>query len=255
MFRLINSERAKYGSFDGLLTANQTRAFVVSRDDVIVYERYFGGFSATTQLPAFSMSKTFATLLIGCAIEDGLLTDRRLVTYLPELASKPGYDKVTLEHLLRMTSGIWEPIGADQPATWSLDSQSSGIEKFFGGFNATARDYARLGLLFLHGGTLNGRTVVSQEWIDRSLSPASQLASRAERSAQQSCIIAEGKVEELKGEAKQEAAKAGERIKGKVEEITGKAKAIVGAVVDSEQMKLEGKARALKGTARQAGTR
>ena len=237
VFRLTDAEREKYGSFDGLLSASQTRAFVVSRDDVIVYERYFGAVSATTQLPAFSMSKTFAALLVGCAVEDGLLTHRRLVTYLPELASKPGYDKVTLEHLLRMTSGIefdeeslddpvlyystdlrdemysydvrwapgkrylygsinmqllwdvlhrrlggvtvseyfqkriWEPLGADQPASWSLDSRSSGIEKFFAGFNATARDYARLGLLFLHGGTTNGRTIVSQKWIDRSLSP------------------------------------------------------------------------------------
>jgi CubicO group peptidase (beta-lactamase class C family) len=239
VFRLTNSERATYGSFDGLLIASQTRAFVAIRDDVIVYERYFGTVSATTQLPSFSMSKTFAALLIGCAVEDGLLAsvDQRLVTYLPELASKRGYEEVTLEHLLRMTSGIdfdeeslddpalyystdlrdrmyaydvrwapgkrylygsiniqllwaalhrqlgggtvseyfekriWEPTGADRPATWSLDSQSSGIEKFFAGFNATARDYARLGLLFLHGGTLNGRTIVSQKWVDRSLSP------------------------------------------------------------------------------------
>jgi uncharacterized protein YjbJ (UPF0337 family) len=66
---------------------------------------------------------------------------------------------------------------------------------------------------------------------------------------------AEGKAQELKGEAKQEVAKAAERIKGKVEELSGKAKEIVGAMVDSEQMKLEGKAKEIKGAARQAGNR
>ena len=66
---------------------------------------------------------------------------------------------------------IWQPLGAERPASWSLDSQVSGIEKFFGGFNATARDHARLGLLFLHGGTLNGQVILPQEWVERALSP------------------------------------------------------------------------------------
>ena len=66
---------------------------------------------------------------------------------------------------------MWGPLGAEHPAAWALDSADSGVEKFFGGFSATARDQARLGLLFLHGGTLNGHRVVSPSWADASVAP------------------------------------------------------------------------------------
>jgi CubicO group peptidase (beta-lactamase class C family) len=33
------------------------------------------------------------------------------------------------------------------------------------GLNATPLDYARFGLLFLHGGEWNGRRIVSSEWV------------------------------------------------------------------------------------------
>ena len=62
---------------------------------------------------------------------------------------------------------------------------------------------------------------------------------------------AEGKAKELKGEAREESAKAGERTKGKVEEVTGAIKNRVGAVIDNEQMEAEGMAKELKGEARQ----
>jgi CubicO group peptidase (beta-lactamase class C family) len=238
-FPLTEVERREYGSFDELLETQETSAFIAIHDDVIVYERYFQGVTATTELPGFSMTKTYAAALIGRAVSDGILPSLQapVVSYIPELASRSRYRDVTLEHLLRMTSGIdfdeeslagarlyyttnlrelmysydvkwapgehylygsvniqllwdvlsrrlhgetvshyferqiWQPLGAERSASWSLDSQVSGIEKFFGGFNATARDHARLGLLFLHGGTLNGQVILPQEWVERALSP------------------------------------------------------------------------------------
>jgi uncharacterized protein YjbJ (UPF0337 family) len=62
---------------------------------------------------------------------------------------------------------------------------------------------------------------------------------------------AEGEASELKGHAKQEAAKAAERVKGGVEQAVGGVKGAVGAVFDNEQMKAEGRAKELKGEARQ----
>jgi CubicO group peptidase (beta-lactamase class C family) len=236
-FRLIGSERGRYRSFGELLEAQRTRAFLVIHDDRIVYERYFHGVSATSELSGFSMSKTVAAVVIGRALSQGLLPslDEPVTTYIPELRGKHGYGEVTLERLLRMTSGIdfdeesmasaklyytthlrqmlysydvkwppgerylygsiniqllwdvlqrrlgresvshyveqqvWGPLGAEAPASYFLDSAASGVEKFFGGFNATARDYARFGLLFLHGGMLNGRQVLPHAWIEQAL--------------------------------------------------------------------------------------
>ena len=62
---------------------------------------------------------------------------------------------------------------------------------------------------------------------------------------------AEGKLKEVKGVAKQEAAKGAERSKGAVEELVGKVKNTVGAVIDNEQMQAEGKVKQLTGEARQ----
>ncbi|MDP2317039.1 MAG: CsbD family protein [Pseudomonadota bacterium] len=61
----------------------------------------------------------------------------------------------------------------------------------------------------------------------------------------------EGKVKEMKGQARQEVAKASERTKGKVEEVVGAVKNRVGAVIDNEQMQVEGKLKEIKGQARQ----
>ena len=62
---------------------------------------------------------------------------------------------------------------------------------------------------------------------------------------------AEGRATELKGEAKQAAAKAGERVKGAVEEAGGALKKGVGKLIDNEQMEVEGRAKELQGEARQ----
>lgn len=66
---------------------------------------------------------------------------------------------------------------------------------------------------------------------------------------------AQGDAKQVKGEAKQGAAKAAERAKGAVEEAVGAVKNRVGVVIDSEQMQAEGKAKELKGQAHQEANR
>jgi CubicO group peptidase (beta-lactamase class C family) len=60
---------------------------------------------------------------------------------------------------------LWQPLGAERDATWSLDSEESGFEKMESGVNATAADYARFGLAFLHGGEWDGTRIVSEAWV------------------------------------------------------------------------------------------
>lgn len=64
-----------------------------------------------------------------------------------------------------MARTLWQPLGAARDATWSLDSERSRFEKLESGVNATARDYARFGLLFLHRGRRNERQIVSRDWV------------------------------------------------------------------------------------------
>ena len=66
---------------------------------------------------------------------------------------------------------------------------------------------------------------------------------------------AEGKAQELSGEAKQKAAKAAERGKGKLEEVAGTVKNRVGAVIDDEKMQVKGRVKELEGQARQKANR
>jgi uncharacterized protein YjbJ (UPF0337 family) len=65
----------------------------------------------------------------------------------------------------------------------------------------------------------------------------------------------EGQAKQLKGEARQAAARSGERVAGVVEELTGSVTRHVGAAIDDLRMQAEGRARELKGQARQAANR
>jgi CubicO group peptidase (beta-lactamase class C family) len=64
-----------------------------------------------------------------------------------------------------MSTRLWQPLGAEVDATWSLDSERSGFEKLESGLNVAPVDYARFGLLFLHDGEWNGTRIVSEGWV------------------------------------------------------------------------------------------
>ncbi|MEM7430961.1 MAG: serine hydrolase [Pseudomonadota bacterium] len=68
-----------------------------------------------------------------------------------------------------MQEKLWHPIGAESDAHWIIDD--AGVELTFGGFNATARDYAKLGELFRLGGRWNGAQVVPEAWVHDSVTP------------------------------------------------------------------------------------
>jgi CubicO group peptidase (beta-lactamase class C family) len=59
---------------------------------------------------------------------------------------------------------LWQPIGAGRDAYFTVDEAGTALAD--GGFNATLRDYARLGLLILNRGQAAGRQVVPADWIE-----------------------------------------------------------------------------------------
>jgi CubicO group peptidase (beta-lactamase class C family) len=88
-------------------------------------------------------------LLLGIILER--TTHRRVAEYLQEK--------------------IWQPLGMEYPASWSLDSKTDAFEKMESGINARAIDFAKLGQLFLDNGRWNGKQVISKQWVTASTAP------------------------------------------------------------------------------------
>ncbi len=233
----------KYGgaiqSDSDFLEKHKTVAFLVIRNDSLLYERYFNNYKQDDIVASFSMAKSVTSILIGCAIDDGLIksVEEPIINYIPELKDN-GLGKVTIKHLLLMTSGIdfnesyanpfgdaasfyygrdlrrvlykmepetepgkyfeyisgntqllgliltnalkgksvteyfqekiWSKLGMEYDASWSLDSEKEGLEKTFCCINARARDFAKLGRLYLNKGNWNGEQIVSEKWVEES---------------------------------------------------------------------------------------
>jgi CubicO group peptidase (beta-lactamase class C family) len=70
------------------------------------------------------------------------------------------------------TDRVWQKVGADFDGTWNVDHKG-GYEKAFCCFNATARDYARIGLALISDqSSKNKNAITTQAWLKRLSTPA-----------------------------------------------------------------------------------
>ncbi|MEQ8702778.1 MAG: serine hydrolase [Phaeodactylibacter sp.] len=85
-------------------------AFLIIRNDTILYETYFDGYAAEgPPHPSFSVAKSFVSALVGFAVQEGAIesVDDPVTRYLPELTARdPRFNRLTIEHLLDMRSGL-----------------------------------------------------------------------------------------------------------------------------------------------------
>jgi CubicO group peptidase (beta-lactamase class C family) len=218
-----------------------TVAYVIIKNDSLLHEQYWDGFGEDSYSNSFSMAKSFVSILIGAAIDEGKIKsiDEPVGDFLPEF--KEGDNaKLTIKHLLTMSSGInfdenyvsplaypaaayygsdlkkltykykvteepgkkfkylsgnsellgfilekatgkklgdymsekiWQPLGAKNSAFWSLDHKD-GMEKAYCCFNSNARDFARIGELYLDSGKWNGNQIIKTEYVLNSIKPA-----------------------------------------------------------------------------------
>ena len=224
--------------FEDALIKNGTVAFLIIKNDSILYEKYFDDYEESTIHPSFSIAKSFVSAIIGIAIEDGYIGSVQdpITDYLPEL-NKESFGAITIEHLLDMQSGIkfnegyfnpfghvskfyygrnlkkyigklktetepgkewnyisvdaqllglivenatqqplneylekkiWQPLGMEYDASWSIDSKKNKTVKAFCCLNARARDFAKFGRLYLNNGTWNGKQIISEDWVTKS---------------------------------------------------------------------------------------
>lgn len=226
--------RASKMNLDTTLANTQTAAFVIIRNDSIIYEKYFDGFDQTSLFPSFSVVKSFVGTLTGICFEEGKIKSLQepMTNYLPEFLQKDErFKQITIQHLLDMRSGLkwnegnyglkddaikmafrpnitpyiykvkvkeppgkqqyqsintlllamiiekatgtsitnylqqklWQPLGMETKATWTTDKPKREIA--YAGLNATARDFAKFGDLYLHNGEWNGKQILSRDWV------------------------------------------------------------------------------------------
>ena len=230
-------------SLDDFVRKTHVAGLIAVRAGRVHYERYELGNDPSTLWVGYSIAKSVVSVLFGAAMADGFIEslDDPVIRYLPRLAGG-AYDRVTIEQLLQMSSGvgwdedyedpeadvsqspsailplidymralpvaappgsrfnystgetnlagavlraaignnlatylthrIWRPFGMEADANWMLGAPG-GAE--YGGccISATLRDYARIGLFVLAGGTAaDGRRLLPDGWMARSTAPA-----------------------------------------------------------------------------------
>ncbi len=85
----------------------RTTAFLVIKDDSIIFENYYLGFDSSSVMNSFSMAKTITSLLIGKALDLGIIKslDEQANKYLPWL-NTPKDSLLRIKDLLNMASGL-----------------------------------------------------------------------------------------------------------------------------------------------------
>jgi len=92
---------------DAFIQAQNIAGLIVLKNGKVVLERYARGYGPEGRWTSFSVAKSFTSTLVGAAIKDGYIksVQEPVTKYIPELAGS-GYDGVTIQQLLTMTSGV-----------------------------------------------------------------------------------------------------------------------------------------------------
>ena len=107
--------------------ANNTKALIVLHQGKIVVEQYWDGWDRTTRGPSYSAAKSLVSILVGQAIEAGVIDslDQPASEFLDEWADDPAYQDITIRHLLTMTTGF-----SESPLTLLLLQQATSERRF-----------------------------------------------------------------------------------------------------------------------------
>ncbi|MFD0588070.1 serine hydrolase domain-containing protein [Paenibacillus sp. GCM10027627] len=111
----------------------QIHSVLVSRDNELLFEKYYNDNSDKTLHQIRSVTKSFTSALIGIAIQEGFIKDidQKAADYFPDYITEetdPAVRDITIRHLLTMTSGI--PYQYTKYNEWI--SVANPIERAFG---------------------------------------------------------------------------------------------------------------------------
>ena len=125
----------------------KTEGVVVQRDGKVVYEKYAAGFDPMKRHISYSVSKSIGSALVGVAVADGLLKlEDSVCKYVPApTGADPTYCDTTIDHLVRMTSGLKWVETYDDPATSNVLPMLYGDEADMGEYAARRPRAAKAG--------------------------------------------------------------------------------------------------------------
>ncbi len=109
---------------DTFAPTHKIRSLLIIQNDTLKYEYYSQKINEQELHSSYSIAKSFTSALIGIAIEEGFIKSEQesVIKFIPELASVPYADKLTIEHLLNHTSGIKYNLATDATIYYGRNS-------------------------------------------------------------------------------------------------------------------------------------
>lgn len=93
-------------SVEQILAANDTDAFVVLRDNLLLFERYYSGMNRHDQHIWFSMTKSLVSTALGILVEEGKIDlAKSPADYIEELKGS-GFERATIQQVLNHSSAL-----------------------------------------------------------------------------------------------------------------------------------------------------
>jgi CubicO group peptidase (beta-lactamase class C family) len=89
---------------------NKSIAYVIIKDDSIRYEQYWEGYGPASLSNSFSMAKSYISILIGIAVDEGKIKgiDEPISNYLPSYKTGKR-SQITIRQVLTMSAGLnWD---------------------------------------------------------------------------------------------------------------------------------------------------
>ena len=99
--------RGDQHTLDEYFGRNFVLGFLILHNDQILLERYFHGADENSRFLSNSVAKSFVSVLIGAAIQEGKIksVNDPVIQYLPYLSAS-GFRDATIKNLLQMASGL-----------------------------------------------------------------------------------------------------------------------------------------------------
>lgn len=133
-------------------------------------ERYYSPFSITTRA---YFDDNLKEVILGLKVTDdpGPGTSYEYLSGNTQLLAMV-IEKATGQQLSNyLSEKFWKPLGANDTATWQLDSEENGLEKAYCCIASNARNFARFGKLYKDFGAWNGQQILDTSFVKKSISP------------------------------------------------------------------------------------